>query len=123
MSVDSEQAVQALSALAHDTRFALFRYLVVQGPNGATAGRLAEEVGVAPSTLSFHLRELERGGLLRCSRVGRQLFYAAEFDMMRRLLAVMVQDCCQGRPEICGDLHRLVSFCDANEGKDHADRH
>ncbi|MEO1016533.1 MAG: helix-turn-helix domain-containing protein [Pseudomonadota bacterium] len=109
--MNSKEAVKSLTALAHDTRFAMFRFLMVQGPSGASAGTLSEHLNVAPSTLSFHLRELERGNLLRSWRVGRQLFYAAEFETMRRLLAVMVEDCCHGRPEICGDLVQLKSFC------------
>jgi len=102
----------ALAALAHATRLDIFRLLVAQGPNGLAAGAIAHELEVAASTLSFHLKELERAGLVRAWRRRRQIFYAADYEGMRRLLAFLTEDCCQGRPEICGDLSRLVARCD-----------
>lgn len=102
--MEAKAAIDAFSALAHETRLAVFRLLVKQGPGGLPAGEIAERLGVAASTLSFHLGQLERAGLLRSSRVQRQIFYAADFEGMRRLIAFLTEDCCQGHPEICGDL-------------------
>lgn len=95
-------AVAALSALGHDTRLAVFRLLVKAGPDGLPAGRIAEELAVAPSTLSAHLAQLERAGLLRSARAERRILYAVDFIGTRRLLAFLLDDCCQGQPELCG---------------------
>jgi ArsR family transcriptional regulator len=97
-----DQAVTALSALGHETRLAVFRLLVKAGPDGLPAGRIAEELAVAPSTLSGHLAQLERAGLLRSARADRRILYAVDFIGTRRLLGFLVDDCCDGRPELCG---------------------
>lgn len=73
------------------------------GPEGLNAGEIAERLGVGASTLSHHLATLDRAGLLRSWRVQRQIFYATDYDGTRRLLAFLMEDCCQGRPELCGD--------------------
>jgi DNA-binding transcriptional ArsR family regulator len=96
------QAVAALSALGHETRLAAFRLLVKAGPDGLPAGRIAEDLAVAPSTLSAHLAQLERAGLLRSTRADRRILYAVDFIGTRRLLGFLVDDCCDGRPELCG---------------------
>ncbi|MCU0893510.1 MAG: winged helix-turn-helix domain-containing protein [Rhodospirillales bacterium] len=106
-------AVAALGALAQEHRLAVFRLLVREGPSGLSAGDIAARVAVAPSTLSHHLGQLERAGLLRSWRVRRQIFYAIDVVGTRRLLAFLTEDCCQGRPEICG--YRLQGGC----GDDH----
>lgn len=98
----SAQAVTALSALAHDTRLAIFRALVTAGPDGLPAGRLAGDLGVPGPTLSFHLKELERAGLTVARRDRRQIFYSAHFAAMRGLIDFLMRDCCQGHPEACG---------------------
>ncbi len=95
-------AVAALSALGHETRLAAFRLLVKAGPDGLPAGRIAEDLAVAPSTLSAHLAQLERAGLLRSARAERRILYAVDFIGTRRLLAFLLDDCCQGQPELCG---------------------
>jgi ArsR family transcriptional regulator, arsenate/arsenite/antimonite-responsive transcriptional repressor len=99
-----EQAVMALAALAHETRLQAFRQLVTAGPPGLAAGVLAEALGVAPATLSFHLKELSRAGLVGARRSGRQIFYAVDFVGTRTLFDFLMQDCCRGRPELCGPL-------------------
>lgn len=100
--METKEAVAALAALSQETRLAVFRLLVQKGPNGLPAGAIAEALSVAPSTMSSHLAQLERAGLLRSWRVQRQIFYAADYEGTRRLLAFLMEDCCQGRPEICG---------------------
>lgn len=94
-------AVAGLSALAHETRLKIFRELVKAGPVGVSAGDIAATVGVAPTTLSFHLKEFQRSGLLTSRRESRQIFYAVDFVQMRSLLDFLMDDCCQGHPEIC----------------------
>ncbi len=88
------QAVAALGALAQDTRLALFRLLVQRGPDGLPAGVVAERLGVPPSSLTFHLQQLLHAGLVTQRRVGRQIFYAAEYGAMTALMAYLTENCC-----------------------------
>ncbi len=97
-------AVDALGALAHETRLSVFRMLVKAGPDGMIAGAIAENCGVPPSTMSHHLATLERAGLVQSERESRLIHYRADFAGMRRLLTFLMQDCCQGAPEMCGVL-------------------
>jgi ArsR family transcriptional regulator len=96
-------AVASLAALAHGHRLRIFRLLVKQGPSGMPAGAIADRVGISATNLSFHLKELERAGLLRATRQGRYVRYAVDVEGMRKLLSYLIEDCCQGRPELCGD--------------------
>lgn len=105
-------AVDALGALAHETRLAVFRMLVVAGEDGMIAGAIAEAQGVPPSTMSHHLATLERAGLVQSQRESRLIHYRADFAGMRRLLAFLMQDCCGGAPEMCADL-LANTVCDA----------
>jgi ArsR family transcriptional regulator, arsenate/arsenite/antimonite-responsive transcriptional repressor len=104
--MDEHRAVSALGALAQETRLALYRLLVAEGPEGLPAGIIAERLGVAPSSLSFHLQQLLHAGLVTQRRAGRQLIYAAEYGTMTALLAYLTENCC-GRGESC------VSVCDS----------
>jgi len=104
-------AVEALSALAHGHRLAVFRLLVRTGAEGLAAGEIAREVGVLPNTLSTHLTILGHAGLIRSRREGRSVIYSADYDGMRDLLGFLVSDCCGGRLEICGSLNEAVSCC------------
>lgn len=97
-------AVDALGALAHETRLSVFRMLVKAGADGMIAGAIAEHQGVPPSTMSHHLATLERAGLVQSERESRLMHYRADYAGMRRLLAFLMQDCCQGAPEMCADL-------------------
>jgi DNA-binding transcriptional ArsR family regulator len=101
-------AVEALSALAHGHRLAVFRLLVRAGPDGIPAGEIAREIGVLPNTLSTHLTILGHAGLVRSRRDGRSVIYSADYEGMRALLAFLVADCCAGRPEICAPLAECI---------------
>ncbi len=107
----SSAAVAAFAALAHDTRLAAFRLLVQAGPSGLNAGEIAQRLGVPASTLSHHLACLERAALLRSWRVQRQIFYASDYDGTRRLIAFLMEDCCQGRPDLCGTAIADLTTC------------
>jgi DNA-binding transcriptional ArsR family regulator len=109
--MEERAAVTALAALAQETRLRVFRILIEQGPSGLPAGAIAERLGVPPSTLSFHLAHLERAGLIRSTRLQRQVIYAADVEGTRRLLTFLTADCCQGQPEICGGLAALIDDC------------
>ncbi len=91
-------AVRALAALAHDARLAVFKLLVQAGPDGLAAGVLAEQLAIAPSALSFHLKELTHAGLLMQRPDGRKLIYSASFATMNQLMAHLTDNCCQGAP-------------------------
>jgi ArsR family transcriptional regulator len=105
-------AVEALSALAHGHRLAVFRLLVRAGADGLPAGEIAREVGVLPNTLSTHLTILGHAGLVHSRREGRSVIYSANYGGMRDLLGFLVADCCAGRPEICGSLIDDAKCCD-----------
>jgi len=100
--MEATAAVAAFGALAQETRLAVFRLLVQAGPDGLTAGEIAETLKVPASTMSHHLATIERAGLATARRESRSIFYAADYEGIRKLLTFMMEDCCQGRPEICG---------------------
>lgn len=99
--MEAKAAVEALGALAQETRLAVFRALVRAGPGGLPAGRIAERLELAAPTLSFHLGQLARAGLVTRRREGRRLVYAADFEGMAGLVAFLTEDCCGGAPEVC----------------------
>ena len=103
--MDRKRAIAALGALAQETRLELFRLLVTRGPEGLPAGVIAEQLGVMPSSLSFHLQQLVHAGLITQRRLSRQLIYSAEYGTMNDLMAYLTENCC-GRgaaacPPVC----------------------
>jgi DNA-binding transcriptional ArsR family regulator len=92
--METKQTVRALAALAQDTRLAVFRLLVQQGPSGMAAGEIAVALQISPATLSFHLKELSHAGLVLSRQDGRFIFYSADFDAMNGLLAFLTENCC-----------------------------
>ncbi|MGH6910657.1 MAG: ArsR/SmtB family transcription factor [Phenylobacterium sp.] len=107
--MEKPDAISALSALAHDGRLDIFRLLVRAGPDGTPAGEIARATNIANSTLSSHLAILNRAGLIASRRDGRSIIYTAAYDQMRDLLGFLMEDCCQGNPEICAPLAALAS--------------
>ncbi len=99
-TTETTEAIGALAALAQESRLAIFRLLVVAGPQGLPAGTIAERLGLANATLSFHLKELNHAGLVRATPQGRSILYAARFDAMNRLIGYLTENCCGGNP--CG---------------------
>lgn len=93
-----QQTVRALSALAQVQRLRAFRALVVAGPDGLTPGALSAQLAIAPSALSFHLKELAQADLVSVEPQGRNLIYRAQFDRMNALLAYLTEHCCAGQP-------------------------
>jgi ArsR family transcriptional regulator, arsenate/arsenite/antimonite-responsive transcriptional repressor / arsenate reductase (thioredoxin) len=112
------EAATAFAALSQETRLDIMRLLIGEGPNGLPAGEIGSRLGGVPSpTLSFHLAALERAGLTQATRHGRQIVHAARVMGIRRLLGFLTETCCGGRPELCGDLARLLpSFPDEDQG-------
>ena len=94
--MNATKTVQALSALAHGHRLAIYRLLVEEGPDGLSAGEIAERIGLVPSSLTFHVQSLQRAGLIAQRRVSRQLFYSADFAAMNELVEYLTKNCCGG---------------------------
>lgn len=107
--MESLNVIRSLAALAHAHRLQVFRALVVAGPRGMTPGVMAEGVGIASTSLSFHLKELMNAGLVTQERLGRNLVYRAAYDQMNELLGYLTENCCAGAecavgatPAACG---------------------
>jgi DNA-binding transcriptional ArsR family regulator len=96
--MDATAIVTALNALAHANRLEAFRQLVQAGPEGLNAGALAGVLGLTPSSLSFHLKDLVRADLIQPRHAGRQIFYSARFETMNQLIAYLTENCCGGNP-------------------------
>jgi ArsR family transcriptional regulator, arsenate/arsenite/antimonite-responsive transcriptional repressor len=95
--VETQIVVDALSALAHETRLKVFRLLVAAGPQGLPAGAIGEKLALPGATLSFHLAHLSRAGLARGRQEGRFVIYSADFDNMLQLVGYLTDNCCGGR--------------------------
>ncbi len=107
--MESNLAVKRLSALAQESRLAVFRLLIKAGRDGIAAGEIARTLEITPNTLSAQLTVLANAGLATSRRDGRSIIYAANYDAMGELLLHLMEDCCQGRPEICAPLARSAS--------------
>lgn len=92
--MEFEFAVEAFAALSQNTRLQAFRLLVTAGPQGLPAGQVAQELGIAANTLSFHLAALKNAGLVRCRREGRLQIYSTDFQAMRDLIGFLSENCC-----------------------------
>lgn len=104
--METRNALAALGAVAQESRLAVFRLLVQSGPEGLSASKIAERLGIAPSSLSFHLKELTHADLVTQKQEGRFLIYAANFATMNALIAFLTENCCTGKP--CGPVLRKV---------------
>jgi len=102
-------AADVLSALAHEGRLAVFRMLVKAGTQGLAAGDIARAVATPPSSLSANLNVLSHAGLVRARREGRSIIYTADYARMTELLGFLVEDCCDGRAEVCAPLMQAVT--------------
>lgn len=99
--MNNEQALSALAGLAQKSRLAVFRHLVELGPDGSCPGDIADAVGVAAATLSFHLKALSHAGLIDAEPNGRSIIYRANFAAMRALVGYLSDNCCGGDPSRC----------------------
>ncbi|MBO4120512.1 helix-turn-helix transcriptional regulator [Cupriavidus gilardii] len=105
--METENALGALAALAHAVRLAVFRLLIQAGPEGLPAGRIAELMDMPASSLSFHLKELHRAGLLASRQDGRSIVYMARFEAMNALIAYLTENCCGGAT--CSPIDRFAN--------------
>lgn len=115
--MDGQQALTAFGALSQETRLRLVKLLVVAGNDGLAAGALAQTANVSPSNVSFHLKELERAGLVTSQRDARSIIYKASFDSLRGLLQFLMEDCCNGHPEICAPRSPDRSCCPSGKAQ------
>jgi DNA-binding transcriptional ArsR family regulator len=109
--VESGTAIDALAALAHSGRLAVFRLLVRAGPDGVAAGDIARELGTPANTMSAQLAILTRAGLIASRRDSRQVIYFADYKEIGALMGFLMEDCCQGRPELCAPFLPKTSCC------------
>jgi DNA-binding transcriptional ArsR family regulator len=110
--MDIDDATRALSALSQRTRLETFRLLVRCGDDGLPAGEIARALETPHNTLSSHLTILATAGLVRSRREGRSIIYSIDFPGVRDLMSFLMEDCCQGRPEVCGPaLDSVVAAC------------
>lgn len=111
--MEPSDAVEALSALAQESRLSIYRLLVGAGPEGLSAGRIGEALELPPATLSFHLSHLTRAGLAQSRQEGRFVFYSADFRNMNALVGYLTENCCGGRS--CAPIAAKVTL----KGKSH----
>ncbi|QIG51369.1 winged helix-turn-helix transcriptional regulator [Nordella sp. HKS 07] len=109
--MDEGQAQIAFAALSQETRLRILRMLVVAGPDGLAAGSIAAKAEVSASNVSFHLKELERAGLVAARRDARSIIYSAEYDALSGLIRFLMEDCCSGHPEICAPILTAATCC------------
>jgi len=94
--MEMKGALEALGALAQQSRLSVFRLLVQRGPDGLAAGQIAKRLDIPPATLSFHLGQLGQAGLVSSRRNGRSIVYTADYDGMNGLMGFLYENCCQG---------------------------
>lgn len=110
-ALSAEHAIVVLTALAQPTRLAIFKLLLKREPEGVAAGVIADTIGAPHNTISTHLATLVRAGLLRSARDGRTIVYRADVDGIRALIGFLVNDCCDGHPEMCDLRDAIEANC------------
>ena len=110
--MDTLAAIEAFSALAHEGRLTVLRLLVRKEPDGISAGKIAELVGVPQNTMSTHLAVLARAGLVEGLRQSRSIIYRANLTRIGELASFLLKDCCEGKPEICAPVLNNISSCE-----------
>jgi ArsR family transcriptional regulator len=99
--MEERQALTAFAALSQETRLRILRLLVAAGPDGLAAGLIAEQAGVSASNISFHVKELERAGLIASRRESRSILYTVDFNALNGLVQFLLKDCCAGQAGCC----------------------
>jgi len=106
--MDQLKAIEAFAALAQDTRMSIYRLLVRQEPKSLRVGEISDRLNIVPSTLSGHLAILKRAGLLKSERHQREIHHSADIGTMNNLIGFLLQDCCNGQMENCGEILMLL---------------
>ena len=97
-AMETKSVIAALGALAQESRLGIFRHLVQVGPEGSAASKIGEALEIAPSSLSFHMKELSHAGLVTSRQEGRFVIYTANYDVMNEVLGFLTENCCGGNP-------------------------
>ena len=122
--MESNQAIDVFTALSQATRLDAFRLIMAHEPEGLPAGAIARQLDIPQNTMSAHLAILTRAGLIGAERQGRSIVYRAVLERVREITNFLVQDCCGGRPELCGPLIADITPCcsprEASGGKPNA---
>lgn len=116
--MNDRQALASFAALSQDTRLRIVRTLIVAGPEGLATGAIAERMGVSPSNLSFHLKELDHAGLIGQRRESRSIVYTASYDAITDLVKFLMEDCCACHPGIKASVERSDGCCSEEESKE-----
>jgi ArsR family transcriptional regulator, arsenate/arsenite/antimonite-responsive transcriptional repressor len=109
--METESSILALAALAQSTRLEVFRLLIKHEPEGLAAGEIAKKLAVPQNTMSAHLAVLSRAGLITARRISRSIVYRADLARFQAVMLFMLNDCCDGRPEICAPLIESLTPC------------
>jgi ArsR family transcriptional regulator len=109
--METESTILALAALAQSTRLEVFRLLIKHEPEGLAAGEIAKKLAVPQNTMSAHLAVLSRAGLVTTRRISRSIVYRADLARFQAVMLFMLNDCCDGRPEICAPLIESLTPC------------
>jgi ArsR family transcriptional regulator, arsenate/arsenite/antimonite-responsive transcriptional repressor len=109
--METESTILALAALAQSTRLDVFRLLIKHQPEGLAAGEIAKTLAVPQNTMSAHLAVLSRAGLVTARRISRSIVYRADLARFQAVMLFMLNDCCDGRPEICAPLIESLTPC------------
>ncbi len=109
--MEKKLALTALSALGHEQRLDIFRYLVKAGPDGAVAGEIAAALHALPNTLSANLSVLSQARLVASEREGRNIRYHADMETMQSLLGFLMEDCCGGDASLCAPAFDALKRC------------
>ena len=109
--METESTILALAALAQSTRLEVFRLLIKHEPEGLAAGEIAKKLAVPQNTMSAHLAVLSRAGLVTARRISRSIVYRADLVRFQAVMLFMLNDCCDGRPEICAPLIESLTPC------------
>jgi DNA-binding transcriptional ArsR family regulator len=112
--MEERQALMSFAALSQETRLGIVRNLVVAGPDGMPAGAVAEAMGVSASNVSFHLKELERAGLIAQRRESRSIRYSANYEALSGLVRFLMEDCCSGHPRVLGVTGKEGDCCSSD---------
>lgn len=113
--MDERQALASFAALSQETRLSIVRTLVVAGPDGMAAGTIADRMNVSRSNVSFHLKELDRAGLIFQRRESRSIVYTAGYDTLAELVTFLMEDCCAGHPTIRSSVEQCETCCQSPE--------
>jgi ArsR family transcriptional regulator, arsenate/arsenite/antimonite-responsive transcriptional repressor / arsenate reductase (thioredoxin) len=107
-NMETIRVAAGFAALGQESRIELMRLLATRHSDGLAAGQLARKLGLAPSTLSFHIAALEGAGLVTSRREGRRIIYAIRPAGLRALFGFLTETCCHGHPDLCSELTRLL---------------